>query len=359
MSKKLKIAVIGAGGIARNAHLPGYARMSNVEIVAICDILKDRAEAVAKEFSIPAFYTDYKDVFEIPGLDAIDICTPNYLHSIIACEALEKGLNVFCEKPDAINTVEAEKMKAAAEKSGKLLMVMRNNRYRQTASFMKKYIEAGKMGEIYAGRCGWVRRRGIPGRGGWFTTKAKSGGGPLIDLGVHIIDLAIWLMGNPKPVAVSGCTYNKFANADDIKDSESAAFGDRVDNGTFDVEDLAMGLIRFDNGACLQIEFSWASNVEREQLFLELRGDKSGFTLASGVQHQLKIYTEENGTTVDYIPNVDDYQGVQVHEANLRHFADVLLNGTEPMFVPQQGVDMIKILEAMYRSSAEGREIAL
>ena len=359
MSKKLKIAVIGAGGIAVGSHLPGYARMDNVEIVAVCDILKDRAEQVAEKFSIPAVYTDYKDVLNILNLDAIDICTPNYLHSKIACEALEKGINVFCEKPDAVSVAEAEKMKAAAEKSGKVLMVMRNNRYRATAAFLKKYIEDGKMGNIYAGRCGWQRRRGIPGRGGWFTTKELSGGGPLIDLGVHMIDLAIWLMGNPTPVAVSGCAYNKFANSEDISDSASAKHGDRVEGGIFDVEDLAMGFIKFDNGACLQIEFSWASNIEQEHQFVELRGEKAGATISTIAQNQLKIFTEEHSSTVDYIPNVDDKKCMQIHEANLRHFADVLLNGAEPMFVPQQGLDMIKILEAMYKSSDEGREIAL
>ena len=210
MTKKLKVAIIGVGGIARNAHLPGYAKMDNVELVAACDIIKDRAEAAAKEYGIPAVYTNYKEVLEIEGLDAVDICTPNYLHSVIACAALEKGINVFCEKPDAVSVEEAEKMKAAAEKSGKLLMVMRNNRYWLTSAFLKKYIEDGKMGDIYAARCGWQRRRGIPGRGGWFTTQALSGGGPLIDLGVHMIDLAIWLMGNPKPVTVSGCVYNVY-----------------------------------------------------------------------------------------------------------------------------------------------------
>ena len=121
MDRKLKIGVIGAGGIAAHAHMPGYAKMDNVEIVAVCDILKDRAEQVAEKFSIPAVYTDYKDVLNILNLDAIDICTPNYLHSKIACEALEKGINVFCEKPDAVSVAEAEKMKAAAEKSGKVL----------------------------------------------------------------------------------------------------------------------------------------------------------------------------------------------------------------------------------------------
>lgn len=357
MSKKIKIAVIGCGGICEHAHMPGYANMDNVEIVALCDIKLDRAKKLAEKYNVPAVYEDYNEVLNIPDLDAIDICTPNYLHSIIAVKALEKGLNVFCEKPDAINAAEAEKMKKAAIDSGKMLMVMRNNRYMPISSFMKKYIEEGKMGRIYAARCGWQRRRGIPGKGGWFTTKEQSGGGPLIDLGVHMIDLTMWLMGNPKPVAVTGCTYTEFANSD-VSDSDNSKFGDKNANGTFDVEDLAMGFIRFDNGACMQIEFSWASNIEKEKRFFELRGSTSGCAWDS-VGQKLKIFTEEYGKTVDYLPNINNEAGTPIHEANLRHFVDCLFNGTEPMFVPQQGVNMVKILEAMYKSAQEGREIVL
>ncbi len=358
MSKKLKIAVIGVGGIAQARHLPTYKKLDNVELVAVCDIREDRLAQVAEKFGVPMTFTDYKDVLNIEGLDAVDICTPNYLHSIIACAALEKGINVFCEKPDAVSVSEAEKMKAAAEKSGKTLMVMRNNRYWNTSSYLKEFIEEGKMGDIYATRCGWQRRRGIPGRGGWFTTKEQSGGGPLIDLGVHMIDLAIWLMGSPTPVTVSGCAYNKFANSEDISDSTESKFGDRNADGIFDVEDLAMGFIRFDNGACMQIEFSWASNIEKERYFVELRGDKAG-SLWSSDDQKLKIFTEEAGKVVDIIPEISNADGVQVHEANIRHFIDVLTKGEKPMFVPQQGVDMIKILEAMYKSAAEGKEVQL
>lgn len=357
MSKKLKIAVIGAGGIATNKHLPGYAQMDNVEVVAICDIKIEKAQRLAEKYNVPQVFENYKDVLELPGLDAIDICTPNYLHSIIAVEAFEHGLHVFSEKPDAVSVAEAERMKAAAEKSGKVLMVMRNNRYMPISSFLKKYIEDGNMGEIYAARCGWQRRRGVPGRGGWFTTKEQSGGGPLIDLGVHMIDLTMWLMGNPTPVAVSGCTYCKFAESD-ISDSVDSEFGEKKSEGTFDVEDLAMGFIRFDNGACMQIEFSWASNIEKEQRFFELRGSKAGASWSSATQ-KLGIYTENYGKTVDYMPNINNTKGVQIHEANLRHFVDVVLNGAEPMFVPQQGVNMVKILEAIYKSAETGKEVLL
>ena len=360
MEKKLKIAVIGCVGICRWAHMPGYSHMDNVEIVAVCDILPERAKEVAEKYGVPATYTDYHDVLDIPGLDAVDICTPNVWHSIIAVDALKKGLHVFCEKPDAINPEECARMKAAAEESGKVLMVMRNNRYRDTATYLKKFIEDGRMGDIYAARCGWIRRRGIPGRGGWFTTKAQSGGGPLIDLGVHMIDLTMYLMGNPRPVAVSGCVYNKFANSEEVYDSASAAHGDRNKNGTFDVEDLAMGFIRFDNGACLQIEFSWASNIEKEEQFYELRGTRAGAAWSSTRDGgRVKIFGEEYGKLTDTVPNADDNRCTQIHEANLRHFADVVLNGAKPMFVPQQGLDMIKILDAMYRSAESGKEIAL
>ena len=353
--KKLKIAVIGCGGIAKNAHFPAYEKMNEVEIVAFCDVIKERAEDAVKRFGGGLAFDDYREVLKLEGLDAIDICTPNLYHSEIAVAALEHGLNVFCEKPDAVSVKECIRMKEAAEKSGKVLMVMRNNRYRSSSAFLKSYIKDGKMGEIYAGRCGWLRRRGIPGRGGWFTTKALSGGGPLIDLGVHMIDLSIWLMGNPKPVAVSGCTYRKFADSQ-ISDSVNSAYGDQVEDGIFDVEDLAMGMIRFDNGACLQIEFSWASNVEKEEYFVELRGTKSGskWSTSSG----LKLFTEEYGKTVDVLPQPSG-SGVAPHEGNLRHFADVLLRGAEPMFTPDQGLDMIRILEAMYRSAELGEEVKL
>lgn len=353
-TKKIKLAVIGAGKIV-NTHALAYEKMDNIEIVGVCDIIEKRAAEMAKRLGCDFYCTDYKEIFELDGLDAVDICTPNYLHSVIAVDALHKGINVFCEKPDAINVEEAEKMKAAAEKSGKILMVMRNNRYMEVSSYLKKYIEDGKMGEIYAARCGWQRRRGIPGKGGWFTTKELSGGGPLIDLGVHMIDLAMWLMGNPTPIAVTGCTYKKFAD-NNVSDSVHSAFGDKVEDGIFDVEDLAMGFIRFDNGCCMQIEFSWASNIGTAQRFVELRGTQSG-AVWSSADDKLKIFTEEHGSTVDILPNITAQ--MSGHEANLRHFIDVLLGNAEPMFLPQQGVNMIKILEGFYRSAAEGKEILL
>lgn len=352
---KIKIAIIGCGSIATNAHMPNYLELKDrFEVVAACDVFPGRAEAFAKKFDIPAFYEDYRDVLKIEGLEAVDICTPNYLHSIIAVEALEAGLHVLCEKPDAINPEEAIKMKKASEKSGKTLMVIRNNRFMNHSVYLKKYIEDGGLGKIYAARCGWQRRRGIPGKGGWFTTKAKSGGGPLIDLGVHMIDVTIWLMGNPTPVAVSGATYREFA---DNYIPLGHGSRDKDPNGTFDVEDLAMGFVRFDNGAVLQLEFSWASNIERDDRFYELRGTRAGAEWHSR-EDKLKIYGEASGQPVDICP----YFGKHVlhgHKGNLENFADVLDGKAEPVFRPQQGVDMIKILSAIYESAETGKEVLL
>ncbi len=353
--KTYKVGIVGLGGINRGAHSPFYAKDKRVQVVAICDILPDRAKKMHDDFYHDAdIYTDYKELLKRDDLDAIDICTPNYLHSEIAIAALNAGINVFCEKPDAISPEKAQAMKDVADKNGKLLMIMRNNRFSDISKYAKKYIDDGRMGDIYAGRACWQRRRGIPGKGGWFTTKEQSGGGPLIDLGVHMLDLAIWLMGNPTPVAVSGATYCKFAN-NATSDSVNSAFGDADPNGTFDVEDLAMGFIRFDNGAVLQLEFSWASNVEGEHRFIELRGTKSGFTWKDG--HTLDIYSEDGAflTNTQLTGNLQD----DGHCRNLEHFFDVLDGKAEPCFKPQQGIDMIKILDGIYRSAQSGREVVL
>jgi predicted dehydrogenase len=355
MRAPLRVGIVGTGGIFRVAHKSAWLEHPEAEIVAVCDINGERVRAVAEELGGVPYYEDYRELLEREDLDAIDICTPNLYHSEIAVAALNKGLHVFCEKPDAVSPEEAQRMADAAKRSGKLLMVMRNNRFAPGSRYLKQYIDQGFMGEIYTGRCGWVRRRGIPGKGGWFTTKSLSGGGPLIDLGVHFIDLALWLMGNPKPIAVSGATYTKFATST-VSDSAHSGFGERNEEGTFDVEDLATGFIRFDNGATLQIEFSWASNVEEEMNFVELRGTQSGASLKNG---SLKLFSETAGQLTNIHPVLNEAKAKPQHTANIFHFVDCVLNGAEPTIRPEHGVDMIKILSAIYESAASGREVRL
>jgi predicted dehydrogenase len=323
----------------------------------MCDIVPSKALKLAPDWGVPAtrVFADYHDVLALDDVDAVDICTPNLYHSEIAVAALEAGKHVFCEKPDAVSPEKAQAMADAAAASGKTLMVMRNNRFRPEAQFVKRLADEGQLGDMYAGRCGWIRRRGIPGKGGWFTTKELSGGGPLIDLGVHMIDLAIYLMGNPRPVAVSGATYCKFAETD-ASDSVHSDFGEKKADGTFDVEDLAMGLIRFGNGATLQVECSWASNIGTESNFVELRGSKGGCKIASDSPPM--VFTEMAGVPVDIVPRLSK-SALGEHGKNLYHFVDVVLRGAEPIFLPVQGVNMIRILAALYESADTGKEVRL
>ncbi|WP_135552893.1 Gfo/Idh/MocA family protein [Paenibacillus cymbidii] len=350
----LKVGIVGTGKIFTHSHAPAWMSHPDVEVVALCDIYKPAAEEHARRLGVSRVYVDYVDMMEQERLDAIDICSPNVYHSEVAIAALEQGIHVFCEKPDAVNPVEAQKMADAAQTSGKLLMVMRNNRFTPQTEFLKRYVESGAMGDIYTGRTGWVRRRGIPGHGGWFTTKALSGGGPLIDLGVHMIDLAIWLMGNPRPVAVSGAAYTKFADSA-LSDSADSSFGTAQQGGIFDVEDLATGFIRFDNGATLQIEFSWAANIEEGLKYVELRGTQAGCSLKNG---ELKLMTEIDGVLCDIVPRFGKDER-QPHWRNIHHFIECLMGRDEPTNHPEGGVDMIRILSAIYESARTGAEVRL
>ncbi len=350
--KKLRIACIGFGTMGGDVHMPFHAKNERVEIVGLCDIRIERCHDMIRDFNLPAdtpIFTDYKEMIDTVKPDAVDIATPNKYHSIIACYALERGIHVFCEKPDAINAVEVKKMKDASEAAGKVLMVMRNNRYYGNSKTAKKFLQDGGAGEIYCGRCGWLRRRGLPDRD-WFSTKEESGGGPLIDLGVHMIDLSIWLMGNPKPVSVSACTYSKFTD----KYPRINMWTKEPIVSKFDVEDLAIGFIRFDNGACLQLEFSWASNIEEEHRFVELRGDKAGIRWNDN--GTLDIFTEKNNELVDLHPECVEGHG---HHEALQHFVDIVLDGREPDYVPEQGLNMVKILDAIYESTRTGHEVLL
>lgn len=354
----LKVGIIGCGNIARDAHLCAYIGNRDVQVAALCDINPEKFDSFEKKVGKLPKYTDYKEMIEKETLDFVDICTPNYLHAEIAIFAMEHGLHAFSEKPDTISVENALQMKETQERTGRHLMVMRNNRYWYSTRVLKKMIADGDFGEIYTGRCGWIRRRGIPGKGGWFTTKAQSGGGPLIDLGVHMIDLAIYLMGNPRAVSVTGSVYTKFADLDEKQDSVHAVFGEAVAGGTFDVEDLATGFIKFDNGASLQIEFSWASNIDKEKNFVELRGTKLGVAWEDG------LYTIYDGTAVSKFKAMREKSKqakhhAQNHKANLLHFIDVLRSNAEPDFVIDQGVNMIKILCGIYESAQTGREVIL
>ena len=347
MSKleKVGIGVVGVG--IGHAHLSGYAQCPQAEVIAVCDLDEERAKKVAAEFGVPNVYTNYDEMLSRSDIDAISVCTPNFLHAPMTIAAFEAGKHVICEKPLAIDPADGEAMVAAGEKAGKLFMTGFNNRFRGDTQVLKGFIERGELGEIYYAKTGWLRRRGIPGMGGWFTTKAKSGGGPLIDLGVHVLDLTLWLMGNPKAVTVSGTTYAKLGP----KGIGASGYGHADGGNTYDVEDLAIGFIRLDTGATVALEASWATNIQNEVIYTQLMGEKGGAEL-----DPLRIYTEIAGTQADIKPYCPEQSG---HIMEIKHFVDCIANGTALISTGEHGLEITRILNALYKSAETGQEIKL
>lgn len=342
MAKKntLKVGVVGTG--IGQLHIRGYQTIEGVKVVALVDLDKKRGKNVAEQYDIPHALMDYRDLMDIDEIEAVSVCTPNALHREVAVAALEAGKHVLCEKPLANNAVEGAKIVEAARKSGKKLMMAFNNRFRGDTGVLKRYVVAGDLGEIYYAKTGWVRRRGIPGFGTWFTTKALSGGGPLIDLGVHVLDLTLWLMGSPKARSVVGAAYAKFGPTQKLPKRRKA---------TFDVEDLATAFIRLENGATVLLEASWASNVGTERVYSELMGTKGGAELPP-----LRIYQEKHGTLVNLEPQFPQISG---HEAEIVHFVECVRNDREPMATGEEGLEIMRILDAIYLSAETGKEVTL
>lgn len=347
--KKIRIGVVGVG-IGR-VHLDGYRKLGgSVEITGICDLREDRARKTAEEYGAKHVFTDYNHLLALDELDAVSICTPNAFHAEVALAAIAARKHVICEKPMANTLASAQSIVEATRRSDKIFMMGMNNRFRGDTQVLKAFIERGDLGEIYYAKCGWVRRNGIPGFGGWFTTKALSGGGPLIDIGVHALDVTMYLMGNPAPVSVSGSTYAKFGP----HGQGGGGYGTAPDPEkvkTYDVEDLATGLVKFDNGATLFLEASWTSHIEKDRFYSTLHGTDGGADL-----DPLRIHTDMAGAPVDIAPHAPHIGG---HEAEVAHFIDCIRQGKAPIATAEQGLHVLQILDAIYRSSETGREIVI
>ena len=273
-------------------------------------------------------------------IDGISVCTPNSVHAPVAIAASEAGKHVLCEKPMSINAANCRAMVAAAKKANKILMMGFNNRFRGDTQLLKKCIENGDLGDIYYAKTGWLRRIGIPGLGGWFTTKETAGGGPLIDLGVHVLDLTLWLMGNPKPVYVLGSSYAKFG-------PQMA----KEQGGTYDVEDLATGMIKLENGATVMIEASWQSFVERERAYSQLIGTEGGAEL-----EPLRIYKTISGNFADVQLQHPNVSG---HEMEIRHFVECIRDNKTPLATGEHGLHIQLILDAIYESTKTGKGVEI
>ncbi len=336
MLSKTTVGVIGLG--LGQAHLAGYLKNDLVEVAGLADLDADLVERTATERGVPRAFTDYRDLLAL-NPDLVSVCLPNFLHAPVSIDALDAGAHVLCEKPMALNAVQARDMVAAARRNDRYLMIALNNRFRSEAQILKKLVEQDVLGEIYYAKTGWLRRSGIPGAGTWFTRKAQAGGGPLIDLGVHMIDLARWLMGNPQPASVVGATYTRLS--------------DRVE-GVFDVEDLASAFIRFEDDATLVAETSWASHVPSEGSYVKLMGTRGGAEIAG---NDLTVYTDLHGEQVDITPAYAPREWADCIAAEIAHFVDCIRTGRTPMSTGEQGVEVMRILDGIYESAAGHRMV--
>lgn len=350
---KLKIGIIGCGGISR-MHISSYLKNPDVELYALCDINEERLKKAADEYGITRTFTNKEDMLALPEIDAVSVCTWNSEHMPCTIAALNAGKHVLCEKPMSINSECAEKMKEAADKNGKILMIGFVRRFGHDMQLLEDFGKQDYMGEIYYANARYLRRKGNP--GGWFGDKARSGGGPLIDLGVHMIDFVKYSMGNPKPISVYCVTYQKLFERSNIKTSAGYVSMTEASKKKCDVEDFASLMLRFDNGATMHLETSFSLNIEKETNEIELFGTKAGVKLGD----KMKFITEENG----YLANVEietdasmDFGGAFSREIN--NFVDTIFGRAECKNPAEDGVEMMKILDAAYESARTGHEVII
>ena len=346
----LKVGIIGNGGIA-NAHMDGYRALGDeVELVACCDINFPKAKAYAEKYGIPNYYDNCYDMLKNHQLDVVSVCTWNNAHAECSIAALNAGCNVLCEKPMAMNTEEALKMKEAAEKNGKLLMIGFVRRQGNDAAAAIDYIKKGYVGDIYYAKASYLRRCGFP--GGWFGNKELSGGGPLIDLGVHVIDLSRYIMGCPKPVTVFGATFNKIGARSHIKGTEWQS-ETKVEKPVFTVEDLATAMIRFDNGAVLHVEASFNLNRKDNCGDIVFYGDKAGLNLSP-----FELYTEVNNELADIVPHgQNDFDFARDFKREVKNFVDAVNGKAQCLATADDGVELMRILDAIYLSAKTGKSV--
>ncbi|ACB75064.1 Gfo/Idh/MocA family protein [Opitutus terrae] len=357
-----KIAIIGAGGMAAY-HATGF-RNAGAEIVALADVNPQAAEAAAAKHNIPLTFTDVAEMLRaLPEIDAVSVIVPNKFHAPLALQALKAGKHVFCEKPPAMNAREMAQMKATAEKAKRTLMFNFNNRARPESYAMMDYLQQGVIGRINSCQAKWIRRTGIPGFGGWFTTKAMSGGGPLIDL-LHMIDLGLYFMGYPEPAHVLAQTFD-----DHIKDKTFKGPWGIPDQakGATDVESAAHGFVTFKTGQTMSFQVSWAEMNKREEVSVTFQGTKAGGLVQRlfGIDgldgtaiDACELYTHEHGRPVNRAIAVTPDQPMGRVRSAMNFIRTI--EGTEkPLNTPDQALSLMKIIDGAYKSAATGKPVAL
>ncbi len=358
MARKLRIGIIGCGGIANQKHLPALARLRDrVTLVAFCDLIAARARAAADAYGEAgaAVCTDYRDVLADPAIDVVHVLTPNRSHSEITVAALSAGKHVMCEKPMAKTAADARAMVEAAERTGKKLCVGYQNRYREDALLLKKAVERGELGEIYYAKAHAVRRRAVP-TWGVFLNADEQGGGPLIDIGTHALDLTLWTMDNYEPRMVVGTTFRKLADQTETGN----AWGD-WDPAAFTVEDAAFGYITMKNGALILLESSWALNtLDVKEAKTTLCGTLGGADMEQGLRINkawmgaLTTLQPAQGEGVDFY---DASGALTPADLEAEKWIDAIQNDTDVFVSPRQALVVTEILEAIYTSARSGAPV--
>lgn len=337
MAKRpLRLGVIGAGSVAQVSHLPVLKKRRDLEVVAVCDDDGERARLVAQHFGIPRVTSDYESLLRGDEVDAVIIATPNHLHAPMTLAALGYGKHVLCEKPPARNAAEAEQMAEAAKRAGTVLFYAMNFRFRTDVQMLRGYMERRELGTIFYAKTGWLLRRTETRRASWYRNKRSAGGGVLIDMGVQMLDLALWFLGYPKVVSATATKY--------------------VSDPREDVEDTVAAFLILESGASLTLEVSWALLLEKNFPYLNLFGTHGAAHLKP-----FRVLKELSGNLLDVTPSIDPSKSMhkQSYEAELDHFIRCITHGERPLTTPEEGVQLMRVIDAIYQSAETRREVRL
>ena len=344
MSAKVRLGIIGTGMIG-HAHLEASRECTGLEVAAVCDVHAGRLQKAAAEFAVPNTFKEYRDLVASDLVDAVSICTPNNTHMPIALAAFKGGKHVLCEKPLAMNARQGARMVEAGGKARRILMSAQSARYSDASKLVKKLADAGRFGDIYYAKAMWLRRAGTP--RGWFQDVKQSGGGPLIDLGVHAMDLMWWIMGRPRPVSAYGVTFDHLGRRGEGR----GGWGVNYNPGKFSVEDQVAGIVRFQGGRALGVDISWAAHTG-DMYWLRMFGTKGGVQ----INPECVIYETEGKTKVDATPLLGRSNAYAVE---IQHFVDCVSRGEEPISPGRQSVVVMQMLDAIYGSARSGRMVSL
>ena len=352
--KPLRAGVIGLG-FAGETHLKAYRALPDVEPVALAGLEVERLKHLGETYDVPNLHESWEELVERDDLDLVSVGAPNYLHAPITIAALESGKHVLCEKPLARSAVEAQAMVDAAVANDRVLHTAFNHRERGDVAILRKHLATGSLGRIYHAKASWMRRRGVPSPGSWFTSKEMAGGGPLIDLGVHMLDLALHLLGEPELVSVTAATYSELAGRGDWGNAMTGKHGS---GNAFEVEDLATAFIRLGGGATLLLEASWATYRQSGDDFgVTLFGTDGGAEMKVhnyAPTETLTLYTDVAGAPAEVRPQITPGEG---HKAIVRTFVQTVLSGEWEAHRGYEGLARTRVVDACYRSALEGREI--